>query len=396
MNDQLTRALNEKAERFAQRHAHDLSVDGVLARAGEIRRGRRMRATMAMAAVVIALAVPVGITVTRQHDDNPNTPVPAPQVDHSAIGLTDLTVGKAPNDGYLHEGRLHRGSIDLRLAQGDAITSLARIDGGYLIALSDEEGNRTASFVGDEGRRLEKTWPLEGEFAVSAGRGVGAFTEPDGTVIAIQDGGSRYSELPSIPAGSGFDTIAVDGESCSGRGEQESCRVFVASNGEKPATWVSVQGETASELINPDALVLTAWGRGDLRAWRTEVTDTGSCSEVTDGLRDQWQTCDNTLLAFSPDGSRVLGTNAYRDGIGDGQLSILDAGTGKVELDLHTVRGAFINRMFWEDDEHVLATVFENGQWAVIRIGLDGDREYALAPVGGSDEVSPAYVTAAR
>lgn len=43
----------------------------------------------------------------------------------------------------------------------------------------------------------------------------------------------------------------------------------------------------------------------------------------------------------------------------------------------------------WEDDTHVLVTTYSSGDWAVVRIGIDGSQEYALPPVAGGDMDSP-------
>ena len=43
----------------------------------------------------------------------------------------------------------------------------------------------------------------------------------------------------------------------------------------------------------------------------------------------------------------------------------------------------------WEDAEHVLVVTFQAGRWAVVRLGVDGSMEYAVAPRSGSDVRSP-------
>ena len=90
-DNELTSTLAREAERFTTRHGGDVSIEQVMARAGEIRRGRRMRATMVMAAVVLAAAVPVGITVLNPGSDS-NKPTPAAAPNTDALGLEDLFV----------------------------------------------------------------------------------------------------------------------------------------------------------------------------------------------------------------------------------------------------------------------------------------------------------------
>src|SRR5690606_21313117 len=85
--NELTATLRRQADRYAAAGGTDLGLDQVLSRAGEIRRGRRMRATMVMAAVVVALAVPVGITTLGNDPTKPKTPTPAAAPDGSSISL---------------------------------------------------------------------------------------------------------------------------------------------------------------------------------------------------------------------------------------------------------------------------------------------------------------------
>jgi hypothetical protein len=391
-HDQIGRALAREAEQFHHRGGTELEIGQVLARAGEIRRGRRMRATMLMAACVLAIAAPVGI-ISLDHDPARREPTPARQVvDRSPLTLTGLRSGDQPGTGFVAGGRFTSpdGSVSLAAA-GRQVVAAAPVEGGVLVATRDEGGDLTARFVDDQGGTTQVTWPMSGSFAVSPGGNVAAFAEPDGTVMAVQDGGSRYFSLGKVPAGTGFDAIAVTGENCSGRSEGDTCAVYVATKGEKPATWAARPHATPSQLTRPGALFVSAVGPDGLVAWMTSVTDTGSCSAVHgQGEESLWSTCDHRLLSFSPDGRHVLASAAYADGMGDTQLAILDARTGKPTLELKVADGGAITQMVWEDDSHVLATVFEGGRWGVVRVGLDGRRELAVAAEPDSgDLVSP-------
>lgn len=386
-HDQLTRALTEKGERFAHQHSGDISMDSVLARAGEIRRGRRMRATMVMAAVVLAIAVPIGITVLGDDTPSRNKPLPSKPVDDSSITIDGLTNGDAPKTGYLSGNEFvdGDGSKTFDDAPGDPV-SVARLTDGYLVARQDEEGNLVARFVPDSGE-ASRTWPINAGFAVSPKGNVGAFVQPDGTVVAVQDGGSRYFDLAKIPNET-LEVVAAEGENCS---EEVGCTVFVESNDDDPKVWaVSPNGKPT---VVGGGLKSLAGVSDDRFAGIVSITDTGSCSEVqaADGKKI-WATCDNRFVAFSPNGQRLLATGPYGDSMGDAGLTFLSAETGENELDLSTVQDAVITQMRWEDDEHVLAVVFEKGRWAVLRIDLYGDREYAAPPVQGTDDLMSPYV----
>jgi hypothetical protein len=381
LNDRLAR----EADQFFTRGGAPLDIVQVLDRAGEIRRGRRMRATMLMAACVLAIAVPTGLVATRGHD-RPITPAPPTTIDTAPLSLADLEHGPQPHDGYARAGQFHLGTATVDLSTGGrAVASVARVTGGVLVATRQESGDLSARFVDDQGAPGQQTWPMTGGFAVSADGNVAAFAQPDGTVIAVQDAASRYFELGRIPTGSGFDVIAVQGENCSGRSEEIGCKVFATTNGEEPQTFL-LEPHQAVGVSLDSTLSRTVDVAADRYAAVASVTDTGSCSDVRDGKREiLWSTCDHRFLSFSPDGAHVLASAAYGDGLGDTELAVLDSATGRAALGLRTADGAAITQMVWEDDSHVLANLYQDGRWAVVRIGLDGHREYAVAPVRGND-----------
>lgn len=387
--DPLARALARQADQFSQRGGAELDLGQVLDRAGQIRRGRRMRATMLMAACVLAIVAPIGI-VSLDRDASRQEPTPARRVeDRTPLTLTGLSQGAAPRIGYAQDGVLHLEGFSYA-AKGERFVAFAAIRNGVLVATSDDQGNLRARLLDSS-----QSWPMEGGFAISPDRNVAAFTQPDGTVTAVQDGGSRFFDVGKVPTGTGFDTVAVSGENCSGRSEADSCAVYVSSKGTEPATWVARPHQPTSRLQPANGLFLSAAGH-DRLAWVASVTDAGSCSQVDEGSRALWRTCDHRILSFSLDGHRVLAGAAYADGLGDTQLAVLDAATGKVGLDLKVTDGGAITQAVWEDDTHVLAVVYDANRWGVLRVGLDGRRELAVAPAPDSGDLASPFVLGTR
>ena len=92
---------------------------------------------------------------------------------------------------------------------------------------------------------------------------------------------------------------------------------------------------------------------------------------------------------------RLLAGPAYLDGFGQGSATVLDD-DGKVLAEWRSEGQAALLHTVWEDDEHVLALVFQDEAWAVVRLGVaDGSVELAVAPVpdrGGQN----AFVLPAR
>jgi len=131
---------------------------------------------------------------------------------------------------------------------------------------------------------------------------------------------------------------------------------------------------------------------------QTRTTDDGSCWEVQDsgaGGARVWQTCDYSLLGFSPDGRYVLGFTAYLTPNGSPTLAVLDAATGERVADFELVgsRTSVVGiqpEIGWEDDETVVATLVTGDRQYVVRLGLDGTVER----VGGeAADVEPGDVS---
>jgi len=387
----LSSTLARQAEQFARRGGADLDLGQVVSRAGEIRRGRRMRATMAMAAVVLAVAVPVGVTVLNDAT-TPHKPDPAAPADTSPISLANLDVGAEPRNGYALGTQLHDGAgtaISLAAAVDETERSaneIVRINGGFLVKRVTEKYKLEVTFLADRGAPAQ-SWSSTFGFAVSPEQNVGAFVQPDGTVIAVQGGGETAVTVgrvvkPYVPGQSqslnGFRAVAMTGEDCS---EGGSCAVYVQQNQTGDGLWVVRPGQEPTK-VHPGILSLADVSADGTVAGPVSATDDGSCSElrsVEDGVL--WKTCDLGFRTFSPDGSHLLARGPYASGMGDGQMLILDVQAQEPVLDLRTEGEAIVYSAIWEDDEHVLAIVFEKGRWAVVRFGLDGAREYALAPV---------------
>lgn len=396
----LARHLERKADQFDRLGGHPLDIGQVLDRAGEIRRGRRMRATLVMAACVLAVAVPTSVVAL--HRDHPAERV-GPAHSASADGATltlgdDLPTGDSPAHGYSEDGtwQLPVAANGLSAVRGQ-VASAGSIQGGVMVAMRTSDGTRTAYFVYAQGGTLEQSWPVAGGFAVSPGRNVAAFVEPDGTVMAVQDGGSRYFEVgnlaqaPAPTAGAGqFAVAAVTGENCSGRSEAAGCTIYVNTTDDSHQIW-AVSPHQDPVLVKPQLDQLSGLSAGGAAIGRLSSAGGGSCWAALDqGDDQQWKTCTYALKSFSPDGRLVLAGSAEVDGAGDNRLAVLDAATGKAVLDLRTPDNGSIFDVAWEDDSHVVATVRESNRWAILRIGLDGHREYAVSPETGADEyVSP-------
>jgi hypothetical protein len=386
-DNDLTTRLAHEADAFFSRGGTALEIGQVLDRAGEVRRGRRMRATLLMAACVLAIAVPTTLVALNRDPNGPSrTPTPAAKMDTSPLTLDGLDQGDAPRTGYIQDGRL---TVDgfTYASSGEKYVAFATYTGGVMVAVR-HDGQLVAHSLDSS----VESRPMEGGFAASADGSLVAFVQPDGTPVVVSStatGDPRRSyALPRIPRGSGFDAVALNGQGCRSTVELP-CSVWVTSHGSSPESWTSTAHDIARLAQNGLRTVTDVASSNSPVAGIIDVRpDLTTCSAVVPlpEKTPTWTTCDHRLLTFSPDDQRLLATGSVGDGLGDRQLAVLDAATGKVELDLRTVDQALITQMVWEDDSHVLANVHQDGQWAIVRIGLDGSREYAVPPVTATDD----------
>jgi hypothetical protein len=394
MTDNLTQQLAERAEDFARRGGTELHVDQVLERAGEIRRGRRMRATLLMAACVLAIAVPSVLVAADRDGTHGPSPAPATKVDTGPLTLQGLKAGEEPRTGWV-QGTVWHGpdGSEFTWTNGRA-TAAATVGKATLLALTEGDG-QYAELVPPVSRKAQTAtpWPMQGGLAVSPGLTVAAFVKPDGTPVLVREDGQRT--LARVPSTEALTAATLLGQGCS-RGDLSGCAVLVDSHGREPATWIAYNGGE-THRFDTDMRSTSDVDSYSRMAGVTSVSDTGSCSALESiGDRTLWTTCDHTLLTFSPDAQHLLATSAYRDGAGDNEVAVLDSNTGKPVLDLRTADGVFVTQLVWEDDTHVLANLHQGGEWALVRIGLDGKREYAVPPVAGPDYDGSPFVLPTR
>jgi hypothetical protein len=389
-NPELNDRLTHEAGQFYARGGTDLDIGQVLDRAGEIRRGRRMRATILMAACVLAIAVPTALVATRGHEKPTQLAHPS-RVDTSPLTLHGLEQGAAPSKGYLvgHDWHSPQGAgIDLS-GLADPISEIARFKGGFLVATQDG-GGLTANVLTDDGTITGEARPMEGGFAVSDTGDAAGFVTPDGTAFLVTaDGTHRFMQ---VRRGTGFDAIAVSGVCTGTPADQDPCAVWVQSSGRKPESWFVTSN--ASSTARSEYLKLADVRAGERAAGLTEARDDlTTCSAVEAPGLDApgWRTCGFEMVAFSPDGRHLL-AKPDGDGLGPTGLAVYDADKGEQLLALTVADQGYVRQMVWEGNSHVLATVYQKGQWAIVRIGLDGSREYAVPPVAATDDVTPPFL----
>lgn len=388
LDDDLSRTLHQHAEGLS---AGPLAFDDVRGRATSIRRRRRLASGLGVAAA-IAVIVPTAMFATNGNDSSPqpatapptvtdtNTPSPTstPTMgsDPHALDVSDLPTGAPPAVPLVAEGD----QAAARTAEADVRWTP---DGVLVVA-----GDLTFG-----------PYPSSQGLAVNAAGTAVAWSTDEGDVMVWADGAGE----PFTLAGFGQTDVrvaAITGTDCQ-PGEASDCEYFVSrydmESGQPESVLIS--GDGGSSNVDPDRSILavrdaTNDGRV-LGITEFDETRPGTCSVVLDpaqsGSTPLLRTCDYLLDEFSPDGSYVLASDTYGDGIGSGTIAVFE--TDGDRLSYRNNRASqdltFYNSAVWEDETHVLFTLFQDGKWSIVRMGVDGAMEFAVAPQAGDEMEVP-------
>lgn len=397
---QLTRSLT----RSLTEHADVMSgtVLGLAEVKGKARSIRRRRTTGAVVAVAAAVAIVVPTIDLASHTGGRPEPAPATQTPSPSpnghqpapgvLDVSDLPTGVGPRTEYVAGGRtLHLDGGTGELPTRYPITSFVALSDGSHLFLTTHRGVPYVEVENGEGGFLD---PVRSEWglAVNPGHTIGAWLGTDGRVHVLQAGIDQPSTLGE-PVTAGYDrrVVAVTGDGCS-----VACSVYVdvtGRNGDR-APW-EVTGSGSRPLRDGTFLSISDESAAGLTIGFDSVSDDGSCSKLLGGGEFQgFKTCQATLVSFSPDGATMLGYPPYFDGLGPTSLSVWDVdGKRLFERKADEKHQATVADAQWEDDSHLLAAVFQDGRWSLVRIATDGSMEYAVPPVPGTAEESP-YVLA--
>jgi hypothetical protein len=394
--DRLTRGLRDRAGDVS---GAPVGLDEVKRTARGLRRRRRITSGL-VAAAVVAIVVPVGLNAagsTNAHrpvapattspsgtPTRAGTPEPTPTLPNAegVVPLTAVTAaaGDPAKIGYL-KGRTYVAADGTRRDLPAAYDTVAPYRGGWLavqrkqgttyVVQIDASGNIVSSqqggdriVVSDDG--LEVSWVADGK--------------------AFLDTTNGHSESPqSIDLPTGSDASPV--------GFVAPGSVLVRVGPPGPDYWVTDFSDHRVLQGNFLAVRATNMQRGLLGVKTSYNHDDGtSCWKVAtnQGGDREPETCDWTTQAFSPNGAHVAGYPSDADGQGSPTVALLDAGTLNVVARFERVGNGetHVADVAWEDDSHLLATLYEDGSWHLVRLGLDGSIQ-TLDETPGPPEDSP-------
>ncbi|MEO6510366.1 MAG: hypothetical protein ABIO16_05185 [Nocardioides sp.] len=359
---------------------------------------------LAVSAAVLALAACGTQTSDPQSADEPTpspstsptpsetvepTPSATPSTSEASVPATpgDLTLVGVPDGAPPHIPYLDTGRDGWLLIEPDGTTR--PLDRQYDAFATMGDGIVGTAAVDDTTRAFVLDGDLH-EVSSAEVRGGTIATTPDGEIVAwlgadrrphvVEQGGAQEYDLNPVPQGDHVAAVVSDGTTCKEGEEGQGCAVFVNSI-DATAAWISVSHGIVDSV--PGVLEIDDAAASGVLGM-TSLLDAGSCWGPFKGSKSApvWETCDYTLFDYSPSGARILGGPAYLDGFGQGLAAVLDGADGRVVAEWHSKGQTALLDTIWEDEDHVLAVVYQREQWAVLRLGVtDGSVEVAVPPV---------------
>lgn len=348
-----------------------------------IRRRRRVAGGLA-AALAIGVLVPGALLLTPGGDrvDDPverptSEPAEVEYGQEATLDLREAGGGGTTTVPYLVDGaEVVVGGT--RFPDPGATQSLVPLGDGWLA--TGIEGGEEYGYVLDDDGSVTDEFP-SGPAAHDPATGRTAYVvrgegrDDQDLVVADADGATAWQvtlPLDTVlqPAGFVDDDVVVRRP---GTGDGPETLQRVAADG------------SVTDLARIRGVQDVHAGAGVVSA-QTRTNDDGSgCFAVLelDGGGTVWETCEHGLRGFSPDGRFVSAGPAYRSGIGDPSVTVLDARTGEVVVDFRPPRGPQVAAITqeWEDGDSLVVSVqqsdseTEPARHSILRLDLDGTLE---------------------
>ena len=266
--------------------------------------------------------------------------------------------------------------------------------GNGLVAVDQDDNGPVAVVLDDNFEETSRARMRGGSLAVTSDGSIVGWLGSDGSTHVVEGGGTREYDMPTVPRGADLAALLSDGPTCKEGEGGQGCAAYVNS-GDSTRAWISISHGIVEDL-GPIRAVGDAGG-GYLLGM-VSLSDQGSCWGLFKNMgKTRWETCDHTLVAFSPSDRRILGTDAYLDGLGQRSLAFLDLDGRELAAWQGTAESApTIVQMAWEDDDHALAVVYAADEWSIVRFGVDGSSEYAVPPVPGEVDSRAAFILPTR
>jgi hypothetical protein len=348
--------------------------------------------SMTTSTPVAETSTPVAKTPTSTPPKTPTATPSVPQRDPAFSGpvkvdfkLSKLSRGRAPQVPYL-VGREVRGGAGqpITIPGSQHIQDIARL-GDQVLAIASLGYGTELLKVGDTGAPVRTpdvtsvvTTDDESAAAYAASRrGSGGGAVQGGTVYAQTAADGQVHKL-SLPKA--WDLRVL--------GYTNGQVYFRSSDSDATTNWrlyTWTPGSSEATLIKTVSSPTGLTSDGRIAASRNISVDFGSCSNLTEIATGKrlWRTCENQVVAFTPDGTIAVGAPASQDGYADLQTSALDAKTGTL---LREWTGPAFKKTVAEDDQHFLIQADDGPETkaAIVRCTVTtGACELAVPPTTG-------------
>jgi hypothetical protein len=260
-------------------------------------------------------------------------------------------------------------------------------DGSRVWQTADDQGNSYVEVQNPDGSYQEPV-PSTSGLRASRSHDAAAWVKPNGQVMVFVAGASAPRTLGDpITTGQDYRIGPFESDDC----VKDYCSVFVNVSGAADRQPWEV-ADYATRPFTDGHMLTVADSTGGVLMGLSKIDDFGSCSVLWGGGEFVgFDTCKHTLVSNSPGEPLVLADPAYHDGIGNGVIAMYAVHDGKVLWERHSTETAqaFYPEAQWEDGTHVLAPVFQDGSWSLVRFASDGSMEYATTPISGNDVETP-------
>lgn len=364
-----------------------LTLDDVRGRARGIRRRRAAVVAGGAAALVAAAVLPVALLVGGGSSPDTLPPAGDPTVSDTA---NPEVPGPVDQRGTWVEGRTIHPAVGEPFepdVDGEVATVIGLTDGRWVLGAYPDGGSLAVVVTDSTGQVLATYDAQDGGLASDDAGGAVAWFDPDGEPRVLLAGDA---EPFTLPVGRTGGRVAPTPREVLPGCTLVDCAVLVEVYDD------SVDGSTLYTVTNRgeiDSLdrlgLLTVQDispDGALVSGIVSADEFGQeyCSGVLVFATGEelWRTCEAGSFRFSPDGTRVLGIDAYLDGFGHSFVEVRDALGGEVQ---GRYEGGTVFDETWESTDSYLVSIQTNaGENLLLRVGVDGGDPEVLERVAGA------------
>jgi hypothetical protein len=301
----------------------------------------------------------------------------------------ELSAGREPKVAWRDaDGVLHAGSKRISLTGGDVFD--VAVLGDRIVTAGLDGASKPEIQVRDASGSITARYPREdGRLVTNRDHTIVAWVAPGGVVTVLQDGHDQPMDLTHPSRGAQVEAIAVTGHDCF-KGPEEvvggGCSVYISVHKDTSSTPMVASSHGFTERVGSTLTeLMDASDTGALVGIRNP-TSRRLCTRY-ESEKTSYDNCDFLASSFSPDGKRLVAyPPVVTEGVATNQISLREAKTGRNLATVRSPKGTYsIYRAVWEDNTHVLLSIADGEDgWSIVRVGIDGTAETAVAPRTGA------------